>query len=139
MRNLKHSVVESLFYYDLVIKYLCCLPIKVDVWLLRYIYYKAVCMLQFAELIQGLSGKEFTCRCRRLRRHRFDPWVGKIPWRRKWQPLHYHCQENLMDRGGWWDRGHRVKMKSNATDHAHADYVHSTGKCQKWGKHFTNS
>ena len=24
--------------------------------------------------------------CRRYRRHRFDPWVGKIPWRRKWQP-----------------------------------------------------
>ena len=20
------------------------------------------------------------------RRHRFDPWVGKIPWRRQWQP-----------------------------------------------------
>ena len=20
------------------------------------------------------------------RKHRFDPWVGKIPWRRKWQP-----------------------------------------------------
>ena len=20
------------------------------------------------------------------RRHTFDPWVGKIPWRRKWQP-----------------------------------------------------
>ena len=20
------------------------------------------------------------------RRCRFDPWVGKIPWRRKWQP-----------------------------------------------------
>ena len=19
-------------------------------------------------------------------RHGFDPWVGKIPWRRKWQP-----------------------------------------------------
>ena len=28
-----------------------------------------------------LSGKESTCQCRR---HRFDPWVGKIPWRRKW-------------------------------------------------------
>ena len=27
--------------------------------------------------------KESTCRCRRLR---FDPWAGKIPWRRKWQP-----------------------------------------------------
>ena len=22
----------------------------------------------------------------RYRRHRFGPWVGKIPWRRKWQP-----------------------------------------------------
>ena len=20
------------------------------------------------------------------KRHRFDPWVGKIPWIRKWQP-----------------------------------------------------
>ena len=20
------------------------------------------------------------------RRHRFDPWVGKLPWSRKWQP-----------------------------------------------------
>ena len=29
-----------------------------------------------------LSGRESTCQCRR---HRFDPWVGKIPWR-KWQP-----------------------------------------------------
>ena len=27
--------------------------------------------------------KEPTCQCRR---HRFDPWVGKIPWRREWQP-----------------------------------------------------
>ena len=32
-----------------------------------------------------LSGKESTCQCRRHLRRRFDPWVGKIPWRRKWQ------------------------------------------------------
>ena len=24
----------------------------------------------------------------------FDPWVGKIPWRREWQPIHYSCLEN---------------------------------------------
>ena len=30
-----------------------------------------------------LSGKQSTCQCRRLG---FSPWVGKIPWRRKWQP-----------------------------------------------------
>ena len=32
-----------------------------------------------------LSGKESACQCRRHRRHGFNPWVGKIPWRRKWQ------------------------------------------------------
>ena len=33
-----------------------------------------------------LSGKESTCQCRNHRRPRLDPWVRKIPWRRKWQP-----------------------------------------------------
>ena len=33
----------------------------------------------------GTSGKESTCQCRRCKRYRFDLWVGKIPWRRKWQ------------------------------------------------------
>ena len=34
-------------------------------------------------LPRWLSGKESACQCRRLG---FNPWVGKIPWRRKWQP-----------------------------------------------------
>ena len=34
----------------------------------------------------GAGGKEPACQCRRCKRHRFDPWIGKIPWRRKWQP-----------------------------------------------------
>ena len=29
-----------------------------------------------------LSGKESACQCRR---RGFDPWAGKIPWRKKWQ------------------------------------------------------
>ena len=32
------------------------------------------------------SSKEPTCQCRRHKRRRFDPWLGKIPWRRVWQP-----------------------------------------------------
>ena len=31
----------------------------------------------------GASGKEPACQCRRHNRRRFDPWVGKIPWRKK--------------------------------------------------------
>ena len=34
----------------------------------------------------GPGGKESACQCRRCRSHGFDPWVGKIPWRRKWKP-----------------------------------------------------
>ena len=30
-----------------------------------------------------LSGEESTCQCRTLG---FNPWIRKIPWRRKWQP-----------------------------------------------------
>ena len=48
------------------------------------------------QLIYGLpwwlSGKESTCQCRR---HKLDPGVRKIPWRRKWQPtVQYYCLGN---------------------------------------------
>ena len=40
----------------------------------------------------GASGKKPTCQCRRCKRRGFDPWVGKIPWRRAWQstPVFLH-------------------------------------------------
>ena len=34
----------------------------------------------------GTSGKEPSFQCRRHKRCGFNPWVGKIPWRRAWQP-----------------------------------------------------
>ena len=36
---------------------------------------------------QVASGKGSSCQCRSRKRHRFDPWVGQIPWRRAWQPI----------------------------------------------------
>ena len=51
-----------------------------------------------------LSGKESTCQCRR---HGFDPWVRKIPWRRKWQPTpaflpgESHGQRSLAGYSPW--------------------------------------
>ena len=35
-------------------------------------------------LLQWCSGKEATCQCRK---HGLNLWVGKIFWRRKWQPI----------------------------------------------------
>ena len=56
--------------------------------------------------------KESTCQCRRRRRCWFDPWVCKIPWRRKWQPTQVflethgqpgktHGQKSLADYSPW--------------------------------------
>ena len=42
--------------------------------------------IQVLGLSRWFSGKESACQCRRHRRLGFDSWVGKIPWRRKWQP-----------------------------------------------------
>ena len=54
-----------------------------------------------AGLPQWHGGKESASQCRRHGRSRFNPWVGKIPRRRKWQPTpvflprKYHGQRSL--------------------------------------------
>ena len=60
------------------------------------------------------SGKESACQCKR---HRFDPWVRQIPWRRAWQPNpvflpgKFHAQRSL---AGHSPRGHK---ESDMTEH----------------------
>ena len=52
----------------------------------------------------------------------FDPWVGKIPWGRKWQHLS-PCLENPMDRGAWQATIHGVtKSRTGPSDWAHTQY-----------------
>ena len=38
----------------------------------------------------------------------FDPWVRKIPWRRKWQPTPAFLPGESLDRGAWWATAHGV-------------------------------
>jgi len=54
------------------------------------------------------SGEESACQCRTCRRHEFNPWVRKIPWRRKWQPPPVFFLKNPMDRGAWRATVHGV-------------------------------
>ena len=49
--------------------------------------------------------------CRHCRRHRFDPWVRKIPWS---NPLQYSCLENPIDRKAWCTTVHGI-----AKSHTH--------------------
>ena len=43
--------------------------------------------IQITWFPRWLSGKESACQCRQHKRCRFGPWVGKIFWSRKWQPI----------------------------------------------------
>ena len=58
----------------------------------------------------GASGKEPAWQCRRPKRRRFDSWVGKIPWRRKWHPTpvflprKFHGQRSLAGDNPWGNR-----------------------------------
>ena len=74
-------------------------------------------------LPRWLSGKEPTCQCRGLR---FHPLVGKIPWRRKWQPTpvflvgKFHGLRSLVD---YSQRGHKE-----------SDTIEQQHTCtQEWG------
>ena len=68
-------------------------------------------------LSRWLSG-ESTCQCRRHRRHEFNPWVNKVPWRRKWQPTPVFLAGNLMHRGAWGVTDHEVtKSQTQGSKH----------------------
>ena len=42
--------------------------------------------LLFIRALPSGSVERIHLQCRSFRRYGFDPWVGKIPWRRAWQP-----------------------------------------------------
>ena len=55
----------------------------------------------------GARGIEPACQCRKCKKHGFDPWDGKIHWRRAWQPTpgflsgEYHGQRSLVGYRPW--------------------------------------
>jgi len=50
-----------------------------------YGFFKSIIAL--ALTFRSLFHFELLFACRRPKRCGFDPWVGKIPWRRAWQPF----------------------------------------------------
>ena len=71
-------------------------------------FYKVLCFANpWVGLPLWLRGKESVSQCGGHRRCRFDPWVWKIPWRRKWQPTPVplpgksHGQRSLVGYSPW--------------------------------------
>ena len=68
----------------------------------------------------GSAGKEPACQCKRHKRLRFNPWVRKTPWRRKWQPTpvflpgEFHGQKSLV---GYSPGDHEESIECVRTGH----------------------
>ena len=68
--------------------------------------------------------KEPACQCRRFKRHGFHPWVGKIPWRREWQPTpvfllgESHRQRGLAGYSPW---GHKEPDMNEELTQTHTE------------------
>ena len=70
----------------------------------------------------GASGKEPACKYKRHKRLGFDPWFGKIPWRREWQPISVFLPgESLGQRSlaGYSPWGHKEFDITEVTSLAH--------------------
>ena len=82
----------------------------------------------FAGRFWWLSGKEHTCQCRR---REFDPWVGKIPWRRAWQPTpvflpgESHGQRSLVGYSAWGHKELDVTEHSHTHTHTHTQMLYT--------------
>ena len=73
--------------------------------------------LQITGPSQVAQCKESACQCRR---HRFNPWVGKIPGEKNGNSLQYSCLENSMDRRAWQARIYGVTENHTwLSEHAH--------------------
>ena len=80
----------------------------------------------------GAGGKEPACQYRRHQEYGLDAWVGKIPWRRAWQPTpvflpgESHGQRSLMGYSLW---GHREwnMTEAHAQNSVFLASMHRTG------------
>ena len=61
------------------------------------------------------SGKESSCQCRR---HAFDSWVGKTPWRRKWLPTLVFLPGKFRGQGSLVGHSSWVHRESDTTENA---------------------
>ena len=91
--------------------------------------------------IGGTSGKESSCQRRRHKRLGFDPWVGKIPCRRKWQPTPVLLPGKLHGQGSLTRSSPQGSEESDVTEcvsshtHTHTHtlikFVFYLSSCQK--------
>ena len=108
-----YCFIEQLYHCCLFLCKVLCLNFVSNVNIItKYIIEKFSLFVFYSQhwLPGWLSGEESICQCRNLKRCRFNPWVRKIPWKRKWQPASVflpgkpYGQSSLVDCSPW---GHK--------------------------------
>ena len=69
-------------------------------------------------LPRWFSGKESSCQGSRCRRYGIDPWVGKIPWRRRLQPTLVFLPQK--SHGQRWVTVHLTEVGYSGVPKSHA-------------------
>ena len=87
-------------------------------------FYDAILLFKCIKYIRafpgGSIGKKNPLLCRRCRRLMFNPWVGKIPWRRAWQPTPAFLPRESYGQGSLAvTKSHKESHTTEATDQAH--------------------
>ena len=109
--ELKKGELKS--FMTTVFVFLLIISLTFPLWMLS-LYYLVSIIHNW--LPMSLSGKEFTCQCKRCK---FNSWVGKIPRGRKWQPTpvflpgELHGQRRLVGYSPWGHKrvGHDLVTK----------------------------
>ena len=122
-----NTFINNKLNYILFARPIHCVCVCVFIYIWMYVY---ICGLPW-----WYSGKKSACQCRRYRgckRHGFNPWVKKISWSRKRQPIpvflpgKFHGQRSL---AGYSPGGHRESTWLSDWAHTHTHtriYIHNT-------------
>ena len=104
-------------------------------WWFKPVFKGQPCIYIYLYTADGCSvGKEPAWQCRRHKRCGFSLWVGKMPWRKKWQPApvflprKFHGQRILEGYSPWslqrvgqdWAP---VRVRTHTNTHTHTTYV----------------
>ena len=82
---------------------------------------------------------EFTGQCRKYGRFRFDAWVGKMPWRKKWQRFpvllsrKFYGQRILVAYSPWCHR--EVDTTKQLSTHTHRSYRQVLPRHKTWSEY----
>ena len=88
------------------------------IWLSKS--WRMLYLIYLDQFPSGSSCKESACKGRRCKRHGFDPYVRKIPWRRAWQPTPVFLprESSWTEESGWLQ-----SMESQRVGHDWSDWT----------------